>query len=106
MKRRRAHAEQREAALVMAVDQLGRYRRRFRENAEPGERIRALVDGAAARGHTVDVGGQLFSDAMGPAGSYEGTYIGMIDHNVTTITRGLGGNAPQRGMQGRLRTAA
>jgi manganese/zinc/iron transport system substrate-binding protein len=39
---------------------------------------------------------------MGPAGSYTGTYIGMIDHNVTTITRALGGNAPAGGMQGRL----
>lgn len=78
----------------------------FVESSVSDRSIRALVEGAAARGHTVGVGGQLFSDAMGPAGSYEGTYIGMIDHNVTTITRGLGGNAPQRGMQGRLRTAA
>ena len=39
---------------------------------------------------------------MGEPGSYEGTYIGMIDHNVTIITRSLGGNAPERGMSGQL----
>ena len=47
-------------------------------------------------------GGELYSDAMGPTGTYEGTYIGMIDHNVTIITRALGGEAPQKGMQGKL----
>ena len=31
---------------------------------------------------------------MGAPGTYEGTYVGMIDHNVTTITRALGGEAP------------
>ena len=45
---------------------------------------------------------KLFSDAMGPPGSYEGSYIGMIDHNVTAIARALGGSAPPGGMQGRL----
>ncbi len=62
--------------------------------------MRALIEGAAARGHQVAIGGELFSDAMGPEGSYEGTYIGMIDHNVTTIARALGGTAPERGMSG------
>ncbi len=62
-----------------------------------------LIDGAAARGHEVEIGGELFSDAMGAPGSYEGTYIGMIDHNVTTIARALGGEAPEKGMNGKLR---
>jgi manganese/zinc/iron transport system substrate-binding protein len=39
---------------------------------------------------------------MGNAGTYEGTYLGMIDHNVTTIARALGGNAPVGGMIGKL----
>ena len=60
------------------------------------------MEGAAAQGHTVVIGGLLFSDAMGPAGSYEGSYIGMIDHNITTVTRALGGTAPEKGMQGKL----
>jgi manganese/zinc/iron transport system substrate-binding protein len=42
---------------------------------------------------------------MGAAGTYEGTYIGMIDHNVTTVTRALGGEAPAGGMQGKLSAA-
>jgi manganese/zinc/iron transport system substrate-binding protein len=39
---------------------------------------------------------------MGKPGTYEGTYIGMIDHNVTTITRALGGDAPELGLNGKL----
>jgi manganese/zinc/iron transport system substrate-binding protein len=50
----------------------------------------------------VRIGGELFSDAMGPEGTYEGTYIGMIDHNITVISRALGGDAPERGMDDRL----
>ncbi|WP_137702820.1 metal ABC transporter solute-binding protein, Zn/Mn family [Marimonas lutisalis] len=74
----------------------------FVETSVSDRNIRALVEGAAARGHELRIGGELFSDAMGPPDSYEGTYIGMIDHNVTTITRALGGTAPERGMLGRL----
>ena len=39
---------------------------------------------------------------MGEPGTYEGTYPGMIDHNITTIARALGGNVPARGMAGKL----
>ncbi|HUF63069.1 MAG TPA: zinc ABC transporter substrate-binding protein [Verrucomicrobiales bacterium] len=74
----------------------------FVESSVSDKNVRALVEGCQARGHRVRIGGQLFSDAMGRPGTYEGSYIGMIDHNVTTITRALGGNAPERGMQGRL----
>jgi manganese/zinc/iron transport system substrate-binding protein len=41
---------------------------------------------------------------MGKPGTYEGSYIGMMDHNFTIIARALGGEAPARGMQGRLAT--
>jgi len=74
----------------------------FVESTVPTRSISALIEGALAQGHSVSVGGQLFSDAMGAAGTYEGSYIGMIDHNVTTITRSLGGEAPQGGMNGKL----
>jgi manganese/zinc/iron transport system substrate-binding protein len=74
----------------------------FVETSVSEKNIRALCEGAAARGHQVVVGGSLFSDAMGRPGTYEGTYIGMIDHNVTLITRALGGSAPAGGMQGKL----
>jgi manganese/zinc/iron transport system substrate-binding protein len=74
----------------------------FVESSVSERNVRALIEGAAARDHRVTIGGELFSDAMGPSGTYEGTYIGMIDHNVTAISRALGGEAPARGMNGRL----
>ncbi|MDR9394054.1 metal ABC transporter solute-binding protein, Zn/Mn family [Roseovarius sp. SYSU LYC5161] len=74
----------------------------FVESSVSDRNVRALVEGAAARGHEVDIGGELFSDAMGEPGTYEGSYTGMIDHNVTTIAAALGGHVPERGMQGRL----
>lgn len=74
----------------------------FVESSVSDRNMRALIEGAASKGHKVVIGGQLFSDAMGSEGSYEGTYLGMIDHNVTTITRALGGDAPERGRLGRL----
>jgi manganese/zinc/iron transport system substrate-binding protein len=77
----------------------------FVETSVSERNVRALVEGAAARGEKVQIGGMLFSDAMGKPGTYEGTYLGMIDHNVTTISRALGGQAPPRGMQDRLGAA-
>jgi manganese/zinc/iron transport system substrate-binding protein len=74
----------------------------FVESSVSDRNIRALIEGAAARGHEVVIGGELYSDAMGEDGTYEGTYLGMIDHNTTTIARALGGDAPARGMLGRL----
>ena len=65
----------------------------FVESSVADKNVRALVEGARARGHAVIIGGSLFSDAMGQAGTYEGTYIGMIDRNITTITNALGGHA-------------
>lgn len=77
----------------------------FVETSVTDRNVRALVEGAGARGHKVVIGGSLFSDAMGAPGTYEGSYVGMIDHNVTTIARALGGNAPAGGFQGRLALA-
>lgn len=74
----------------------------FVESSVSDRSVRALIEGAAARGHEVRIGGELYSDAMGVPGTYEGTYLGMIDHNVTTIAGGLGGDVPDRGMNGRL----
>lgn len=74
----------------------------FVESSVSDRNVRALIEGAAAQGHEVSVGGELFSDAMGEFGTYEGTYIGMIDHNVTVISSALGGDVPARGMDGKL----
>ena len=74
----------------------------FVESTVSEKNIRAIVEGAQQKGWTVGIGGNLFSDAMGAPGTYEGTYVGMIDHNVTVITRALGGQAPPRGWKGKL----
>jgi manganese/zinc/iron transport system substrate-binding protein len=74
----------------------------FAESSVPDRAIRALIEGAGARGQRLAMGGVLFSDSMGRPGTYTGTYEGMMDHNITTIARALGGNPPPRGLNGRL----
>ena len=74
----------------------------FVESSVSRKNIDALVEGAKSKGHDVVVGGELFSDAMGPIGSYEGTYEGMLDHNITLVTRALGGNVDAKGLNGKL----
>ena len=76
----------------------------FIETSVSDKNVRALIEGAKNRGHHVVIGGKLFSDAMGPSGTYEGTYFGMIDHNATTIARALGGHAKPGGMKGKLKS--
>ncbi len=74
----------------------------FIESTVSRRNVESLIAGARASGQDVEIGGELFSDAMGAPGTYEGTYLGMIDHNVTTIARALGGQAPAGGRLGRL----
>lgn len=64
--------------------------------------LQAVREGAKQQGWDVGVGGTLYSDSMGPKGTYEGSYIGMQDHNATLIARSLGGTAPERGWRGKL----
>jgi manganese/zinc/iron transport system substrate-binding protein len=61
----------------------------FVESSVPQKAINSVVEGCRARGHEVIVGGELFSDAMGAAGTPEGTYLGMVRHNVNTIVKAL-----------------
>lgn len=74
----------------------------FVESSVNAKNIQAVIEGTASRNVHVSVGGELYSDAMGNEGTYEGTYIGMIDHNATVISRALGGDAPASGMNGKL----
>ncbi len=74
----------------------------FVESSVSDRSMRALIEGASAEGHKVGVGGELYSDAMGEPGTYEGTYIGMLDHNITVIAGALGADVPERGMNGKL----
>ena len=61
----------------------------FVESSVPRRSIESVVAACASRGHPVRIGGELFSDAMGPAGTPQGTYDGMVRHNVRTITEAL-----------------
>ncbi len=61
----------------------------FIESSVPRRAIEAVVAACENRGHPVRIGGELFSDAMGAAGSEEGTYPGMVRFNVNTIVEAL-----------------
>lgn len=75
----------------------------FVESSVSRKSIDSLVEGAKARGQIVQVSKrELFSDAMGTSGTYEGTYLGMMDHNLTIVASDLGGEAPPQGFQGKL----
>lgn len=69
----------------------------FVESSVPQDSVQALVRGAADRGHTLKIGGPLFSDSMGDDGTFEGTYEGMMVHNFKTIAEFLGGRIPEGG---------
>ena len=61
----------------------------FVETSVPRRSIEAVQAAVRAKGFSVEIGGQLFSDAMGPSGTPEGTYIGMVRHNIDTIVASL-----------------
>ncbi|KMM38992.1 metal ABC transporter solute-binding protein, Zn/Mn family [Guptibacillus hwajinpoensis] len=61
----------------------------FIESSISERSINAVVEGSKEKGHEVVIGGELFSDAMGEEGTPEGTYVGMYEHNIETITESL-----------------
>lgn len=61
----------------------------FVESSVSERSIKAVMEGCKAKGHNVRNGGTLYSDAMGEKNKPEGTYIGMVKHNVTTIVEAL-----------------
>ncbi|MCE2503408.1 MAG: zinc ABC transporter substrate-binding protein [Chlorobi bacterium] len=61
----------------------------FIESSINPKAIEAIVEGVNGRGHSVSIGGELFSDAMGEDGTPEGTYVGMVRANVNTIVEAL-----------------
>ncbi|MBU0984364.1 MAG: zinc ABC transporter substrate-binding protein, partial [candidate division Zixibacteria bacterium] len=65
----------------------------FVESSVPPRTIEAVQAAVKARGFDVVIGGELFSDAMGTFGTPEGTYQGMVKHNINTIVEALLGNA-------------
>lgn len=61
----------------------------FIESSVPKRTIEALQAAVNSKGHNVAIGGSLYSDALGNAGTIEGTYIGMFEYNVNTIVNAL-----------------
>jgi manganese/zinc/iron transport system substrate-binding protein len=65
----------------------------FVESSVSSRGIEAVREAVRSRGASVEIGGSLFSDALGDEGSPEGTYVGTVRHNVNTIVDAL---APRR----------
>lgn len=63
----------------------------FVESTISRRTVESVVQGAARQGHDLQVGAELYSDAMGATGTEAGTYIGMLRSNTEAITKGLGG---------------
>lgn len=61
----------------------------FVESSVPRRTIEALQEAVLSKGAEVTIGGSLYSDALGNAGTEEGTYIGMFRYNVNTIVNAL-----------------
>ncbi|GAL78505.1 manganese ABC transporter periplasmic-binding protein SitA [Algibacter lectus] len=61
----------------------------FIESSVPKRTIEALQAAVNSKDHNVDIGGSLYSDALGTPGTPEGTYIGMFKYNVNTIVNAL-----------------
>ena len=61
----------------------------FVEASVPKRSIEAVQAAVKTRGFEVSIGGELFSDSMGDPGTDEGTYQGMVRHNIETIATAL-----------------
>ena len=61
----------------------------FVESSVSPRAIEAVQEAVQARGFDVGIGERLFSDAMGDPDTEQGTYPGMVRHNVRAIVSGL-----------------
>lgn len=67
----------------------------FTEQSVSDRNIRALIEGCQSQGHTLSIGGVLFSDTVGAADTAEATLAGALLHNIREIAASLGeGAAP------------
>ncbi len=63
----------------------------FVESSVPPRYVEALQQAVQARGFDVQIGGSLYSDALGDPDGPAGCYIGTVRANVDTIVGGLSG---------------
>ncbi len=61
----------------------------FIESSVPERIVHSMREAVRSRGFDVAIGGELFSDAMGDRGTVEGTFVGMVRHNIDTIVDAL-----------------
>jgi manganese/zinc/iron transport system substrate-binding protein len=61
----------------------------FVETSVSDRNLRAVLEGCQARGWKVELGAELYSDALGDEGTPDGTYLGMVRHNVDAIVEAL-----------------
>jgi manganese/zinc/iron transport system substrate-binding protein len=61
----------------------------FAESSINSKNVEALLEGCKAKNHNVTLGGELYSDALGPETSPAGEYLGMVRHNIDTIAAAL-----------------
>ena len=61
----------------------------FVESSVSSRSLEAVKAAVKSKGFDVKIGGVLFTDALGNEGTPEGTYIGMIRHNIDTIVHAL-----------------
>ena len=61
----------------------------FTEQSVSDKNIRALIEGCHNKGHTLTIGGVLFSDTVGAADTMEATLSGALLHNIREIAASL-----------------
>lgn len=62
----------------------------FVETSVADRNVQALIEGAAARGHRLGLGGRLYSDSLGEPGSAGDSLAGALETNVAGIVAALG----------------
>ncbi len=65
----------------------------FVETSVSPRAIQAVREAVRSRGFEVEIGGEIFSDALGNPGGPAETFLGMFRHNVDTIVSSLLGEA-------------
>lgn len=66
----------------------------FIETSVSAKTIEAVQSAVRSKGHQVAMGGSLYSDALDAPDKAEGSYLGMLRHNVETIVKGLAPGKP------------
>jgi len=61
----------------------------FVESSVPPQTVNAVLAAANREGGDASVGGELYSDAAGQDGTFEGTYRGMVETNIDKLVEGL-----------------